>query len=51
MLALMVDSSDNALGAVVQQYASGYLQPLEFFAVRLTPTQKNYSTYDRDRKR
>ena len=47
-LALMVDASDTALGAVLQQYVNGHWQPLGFFSVRLTSTQKNYSTYDRE---
>ena len=47
-LALMTDASDVALGGVVQQFVNNVWQPLGFFSVKLTPTQKNYSTYDRE---
>jgi hypothetical protein len=47
-LAIMVDASDTAIGAVVQQYLSGSWQPLSFFSVRLNETQMRYSAYDRE---
>ncbi|GFR22988.1 hypothetical protein TNCT_295441 [Trichonephila clavata] len=39
-LAIMVDASDKAVGGVMQQYVSNHCQPLAFFSMRLTPTQK-----------
>lgn len=47
-LALMVDASDNAVGAVVQQFENGRWRPLSFFSKKLTTTEKRYSTYDRE---
>ncbi len=40
-LAIMVDASDTAIGAVVQQFISDTWQPLGFFSVRLNDMQKN----------
>lgn len=47
-LAIMVDASDKALGAVVQQQVGDFWQPLSFFSKRLDKTQQRYSTYDRE---
>lgn len=47
-LAVMVDASDNAIGAVIQQNVNGEWQPLGFFSKRLDATQQRYSTYDRE---
>ncbi|GFR12994.1 hypothetical protein TNCT_111821 [Trichonephila clavata] len=41
-LAIMVDASDNTVGGVMQQYVSSHWQPLAFFSMRLTPTQKSF---------
>jgi len=38
-LAIMVDASDTAIGAVVQQFVAGTWQPLSFFSVRLNDAQ------------
>uniref|UniRef100_A0A5S6QGU7 RNA-directed DNA polymerase n=1 Tax=Trichuris muris TaxID=70415 RepID=A0A5S6QGU7_TRIMR len=47
-LALMVDASDSAIGAVLQQSKNGKWQPLGFYSKKLSPAQRNYSTYDRE---
>lgn len=47
-LAIMVDASDYAAGAVLQQFLEGDWQPLSFFSVRFTEAQVKYSTYDRE---
>ncbi|GFS50783.1 retrovirus-related Pol polyprotein from transposon 297-like Protein [Trichonephila inaurata madagascariensis] len=40
--------SDHAVDGVLQQYDSNHWQPLAFFSMRLTLTQKRYITYDRE---
>lgn len=46
---LMVDASEVALGAVIQQKCDdGSWAPLGFFSRKLTDCQKKYSTYDRE---
>ncbi|KFD61458.1 hypothetical protein M514_11032 [Trichuris suis] len=47
-LALMVDASDFAIGAVLQQLKDNRWQPLGFYSKRLSSAQRNYSTYDRE---
>jgi hypothetical protein len=47
-LALMVDASDFAVGSSLHQFCNGNLEPLGFFSKSLTPTKKQYSTYDRE---
>lgn len=47
-LSLACDASDTGIGAVLQQLKDGVWRPLGFFSKSLTPTQKNYSTYDRE---
>lgn len=47
-LALVVDASDIAIGAVVQQKITNIWQPLGFFSVKLSNAQTKYSTYDRE---
>lgn len=47
-LLLLVDASDNAVGAALHQVVEGESQPLAFYSKRLTDTQKRYSTYDRE---
>lgn len=47
-IVLMVDASDIALGAVLQQRTKDGLEPLSFFSRKLTPAQTRYSTYDRE---
>lgn len=45
---LITDASDIGIGAVLEQYTRNSWQPLAFFSKKLTPAQKNYSTYDRE---
>lgn len=47
-LCLMVDASDIAIGGVVNQYKDKSWQPLAFFSRKLSSTERNYSTYDRE---
>ncbi|KAG5309148.1 POL2 protein, partial [Pseudoatta argentina] len=47
-LSLQTDASDKAIGVVLQQYSNRFLQPLNFFSRKLTPTQTKYSAYDRE---
>ena len=45
---LMVDASDTAVGAVLQQDIGGSLQPIAFFSKRLQPAEVKYSTFGRE---
>lgn len=47
-LALLVDASDFAVGASINQIKDGDFEPLGFFSKSLSPTEKRYSTYDRE---
>jgi len=47
-LQLVCDASDFASGAVLEQRTHGNWQPLGFFSKKLSNTEKNYSTYDRE---
>lgn len=47
-MSLQTDASNTALGAVLQQKVDGLLQPLSFLSKKLTPTQRNCSTYDKE---
>ena len=47
-LALVVDASRTAIGAVLQQFFGNSWQPLGFFSRKLTPSQQKWSTYDRE---
>lgn len=47
-LAVMVDASNTAIGAVVQQRISDKWTPLGFFSVKLNDTLRKYSAYDRE---
>ena len=47
-LTLVVDASDVAIGAVVHQIFNDQVSPLAFFSRKLSATEKNYSTYDRE---
>lgn len=47
-LALMVDASDIAAGAVLQQYHNGGWQPLGFFSQKFSSSQKKYSVFGRE---
>lgn len=45
---LVTDASDFGMGAALEQMISGSWRPLSFFSRKFTPTQKNYSTFDRE---
>ncbi|GFY70888.1 retrovirus-related Pol polyprotein from transposon 297 [Trichonephila inaurata madagascariensis] len=47
-LAIVVDSSDTAVGAALHQQTSEGWQPLAFFSKTLSPVQRRYSAYDRE---
>lgn len=47
-LCIVVDASDFAIGAALQQRVDEAWQPLAFFTKNLTPAQKKYSAYDRE---
>lgn len=47
-LTLSVDCSSTAMGAVLEQRLHGVSTPLAFFSKRLSVTQQNYSTFDRE---
>jgi hypothetical protein len=48
ILALATDASDTHVGAVLQQQVGQHWQPLEFFSKKLSKTEVNYSTFDRE---
>ena len=45
---VMTDTSDVAIGAVLQQYLDGKWCPLSYFSRKLSPTEQRYSTFDRE---
>ena len=47
-LELIIDASDRAVGAVLQQISCGKCQPLAFWSKALTPTQKMWSCFERE---
>ncbi|GBM83785.1 Transposon Tf2-9 polyprotein [Araneus ventricosus] len=47
-LAIVVDASDNAVGAALQQQVTTGWQPLAFYSKSLSPAQRRYSAYDRE---
>lgn len=47
-ISVVVDASDLAIGAVVQQRTKDGWEPLAFFSKKLTNAEKNYSAYDRE---
>lgn len=42
------DASDSGMGASLEQFQHNIWKPLAFFSRSFTPTQKKYSTYDRE---
>lgn len=44
---IMTDASDQAVGAVLQQFDTVW-QPIAFFSKKLSPTETRYSTFDRE---
>ncbi|GBN23515.1 Retrovirus-related Pol polyprotein from transposon opus [Araneus ventricosus] len=47
-LSLFTDTSDTAIGAVLQQYENSTWKPIAFYSKKLNDTQQNDSTYDRE---
>lgn len=47
-LALMVDASNFAAGAVLQQVVENNWKPLGFFSQKFSASQRNYSTFGRE---
>lgn len=47
-LVLMVDASDIAVGAALNEIRAEGLTPVEFFSTKLSPTETRYSTFDRE---
>ena len=43
---LMTETSDKAVGAVLQQNINGTWQPVSFFSRKMTPAETRYSTFD-----
>ena len=48
VLALAADASDTHVGAVLQQQVGQHWQPLGFFSKKLSKSEVNYSTFDRE---
>lgn len=47
-LSLLIDASNNAAGAVLQQYSESKWQPIGFYSEKFSSAQKNYSTFGRE---
>ena len=47
-LSIATDASDNAVGAVLQQWVGSTWQPLAFFSKKLQSAERKYSTFDRE---
>ncbi|EAL58701.1 gag-pol polyprotein [Wolbachia endosymbiont of Drosophila ananassae] len=47
-LSLSTDASNIAVGAVLHQVINSEYQPMGFFSIKLSETQRKYSTYDRE---
>ncbi|GBN90653.1 Retrovirus-related Pol polyprotein from transposon 17.6 [Araneus ventricosus] len=47
-LVIVVDASDNAVGAALQQQVTTGWQTLAFYSKSLSPAQRRYSAYDRE---
>ena len=45
---LMIDASDTAVSAVLQQKVNDVWQPISFFSRKITPAETRYSTFDRE---
>ena len=44
----MIDASASTVGVVLQQYVNNQWCPIAFFSRQLQPTEKKYSTFDRE---
>lgn len=47
-LGLMIDASNSAAGAVLQQLVGGEWKPLGFYSEKFSPAQQKYSTFGRE---
>lgn len=47
-LGLMIDASNTAAGAVLQQLSGGVWEPLGFYSEKFSKSQQNYSTFGRE---
>lgn len=47
-LALVVDASQTAIGAALQQWVDEAWQPLAYYSHKLSPAQQKWSAYDRE---
>ncbi|KAK3803425.1 hypothetical protein RRG08_041015 [Elysia crispata] len=47
-ISLTSDASDQAVGAVLEQYVDGFWQPLAFCSKQLRPPEQKYSTFDHE---
>ena len=47
-LQLVTDASGVAVGAALQQMTTNGPRPIAFFSKKLSPTEKRYSTFDRE---
>ena len=45
---IMTDASNNAVGAVLQQFVDDAWKPIAFFSKTLKPQETKYSTFDRE---
>ena len=47
-LIIATDASDNAVGAVLQQWVGSTWQPLAFFSKKLQSAERKYNTFDQE---
>ena len=45
---IMSDTSNTAVGAVLQQFVDGIWHPISYFSHKLSPAETKYSTFDRE---
>ena len=45
---IVTDTSDIAVGAVLQQYVDGAWKPISFFSKAMKPAERRYSTFDKE---
>ena len=48
VVSITSDASDVAVGAVLQQSVHNQWQPIAYYSHKLSPTERRYSTYDRE---
>lgn len=46
--AVTTDASDQAVGAVLEQFDNGDWKPIAFFSKKLKPSERKYSVFDRE---